>query len=478
MFRPFPERDCGRSFQKSAESRRTMETYTKNIARIYEPDVLVCGLGPAGISAAVAAARMGARTMAVERCAFAGGNFTNAKVVGICGAVDNFSGALVTGGITFEMLKRAAYRREDDYSRKSLSELFAEHRDIAAQLYRPKTAENHVGQVNSVRLLFDPEIFKRQADILLTGSGVTLLYHTVVADTVVARGRINRVILANKDGLSCVKAEMVIDCTGDADVAARSGAPFEKAEVVQPGTLMFTVGGLQFDDFQEFYDACRKTMAEAAARGEIGIYTGPSVGWIRPGMMNFNNTRLIFDATSAESVTQAEIHAREEVFRFFDVYKKYIPAFSSAYVLDSGPYLGTRESRRIIGEYVLTLDDIVEGKRFDDAIALGGGIVDFHRLDKNGHSELQFVKPSGIPYRTLLPRKVDNLLVAGRCHSVTQMAASVTRMGATAMLMGEAAGRAAALALNARCTPRELDVRLLRASLVENGAILNDPRNT
>ena len=167
-----------------------MEFYTKTIERIYEPDVLVCGLGPAGISAAVASARMGALTMAVERCAFAGGNFTNAKVVGIIGAVNSFTGALVTGGITFEMLKRAAYRREDDYSRKPLCDLFEENRDSAGQVYQPKTTKNHVEQVNSVRLLFDPEIFKRQADMLLTGSVVKLLYHTVIADTVMADGHI------------------------------------------------------------------------------------------------------------------------------------------------------------------------------------------------------------------------------------------------------------------------------------------------
>jgi hypothetical protein len=451
-----------------------MEFYSKQIERVYEPDVLVCGLGPAGISAAVAAARMGASTLAVERCAFAGGNFTNAKVVGIIGAVDSSTGAFITGGITFEMLKRAAYRRESDYSRKPLCELFQEDRASTVQVYQPRSARNHVNQVNSVRLLFDPEIFKRQADMLLTGSGVKLLYHTVIADAVTTDGHIEKVILANKNELSCVRPRMVIDCTGDADVAALSGAPFEKADVVQPGTLMFTVGGLEFDDFQAFYDACRAAMAQAADCGEIGIYTGPSIGWVRPGMMNFNNTRLVFDATSAESVTEAEIRGREEMFRFFEVYKKHIAAFRNAYILDSGPYLGTRESRRIIGEYVLTLDDIVEGRRFDDAIALAGGIVDFHRLEKSGHSALQFVKPSDIPYRTLLPQKVENLLVAGRCHSVTQMGVAVTRMGVTAMLMGEAAGRAAVLALNARCTPRDVNVEQLRSLLLKNGAILND----
>ena len=451
-----------------------MEFYSKKIERVYEPDVLVCGLGPAGIGAAVAAARMGASTIAAERCAFAGGNFTNASVVGICGAVDSSTGRLVTGGITFEMLKRACYRRELDYSRKPLSELFAELGDRPAQLYQPKSAQQHIDTINSVRLLLDPEIFKRQADMLLTDSGAKLLYHTVVADAVMVNGHIAEVILANKDGLACVKPKMVIDCTGDADIAAMAGAPFEKAEVVQPGTLMFTVGGLEFDDFQSFYEECRAAMARAAECGEIDTYGGPAVGWIRPGMINFNNTRLVYDATSAESVTDAEIRAREQVFAFFDAYKKNIDAFKNAYVLDSGPYLGARESRRIIGEYVLTLDDIVEDRHFDDAIALGGGFVDFHRVEKDGHSGLQAVKPNDIPYRTLLPQKVDNLLVAGRCHSATQMAAAVTRMGVTAMLMGEAAGDAAVLALKGGCAPRDVDVQQLRTLLRKNGAILHD----
>lgn len=452
-----------------------MEQYRKEIERVYEPEVLVCGLGPSGISAAVAASRMGASTMAVERCAFAGGNFTNAKVVGICAAVDNFTGALITGGITLEVLKRAAYRREDDFSRKPLRELFEQSPSTASRLYRPKTSRDHVNQVNSVRLLFDPETLKREADLLLTESGVRLLYHTVVADTVVADRRIAKVIIANKDGICCVKPRVVVDCTGDADVAALSGAPFEKAEVVQPGTLMFTVGGLAFDDFQAFYDACRGAMARAADDREIERYTGPSIGWVRPGMMNFNNTRLVFDATSAESLTEAEIRGRGEVFRCFEAYRKRLEAFRDAYVLDSGPYLGTRESRRIVGEYILTLDDILEGRRFDDGIGLAGGIVDFHRRDRSGHSALQFVKPSDIPYRTLLPKNVQNLLVAGRCHSVDQAGAAVTRMGVTCMVMGEAAGRAAALSLRSRCAPREVDVGTLRSVLLENGAILDDP---
>ena len=446
-------------------------TYSTTIDRVYEADVLVCGLGPSGITAATAAARMGARTMAVERSACAGGNITNARVVGICGAVDNLSGDLITGGITGELLRRAAYRREDDYSRTPLGEI-AFSGPSSGPLYRPRTSTDHVQRVNSVRLLFDPEIFKRQADLLLTEAGVRLLYHCVVADTVAPDGRIREVIIAGKDGLACVRPRVVVDCTGDADVAARAGAPFEVAAVVQPGTLMFSVGGLVFDDFQAFYDECRAVMARAAQSGEIGPYAGPSVGWMRPGLMNFNATRLVFDAAATESITDAEIRARAEVFRFFEMYRRHMPAFRNAWVQESGPFLGARESRRIIGEYVLTLEDITGERHFADAIGLAGGIVDFHRQEKSGHSALQFVRPSEIPYRSLLPRAVDNLLVAGRCHSVTQMGAAVTRMGVTCMVMGEAAGRAAVLAHRAGVRPADVDVEELRRLLRGNGAIL------
>ncbi len=237
--------------------------------------------------------------------------------------------------------------------------------------------------------------------------------------------------------------------------------------------MMFSVGGIEFDDFQALYDACRAAMASAAEAGEIDRYCGPSIGWVHSGLLNFNNTRVVYDATSAESITDAEMRARADVFRFLEVYKKYVgKPFKNAYLMDSGPCLGARESRRIVGEYVLTLEDILECRHFEDAIGLGGGIVDFHRVSSNGHSSLRFVKPHGIPYRTLLPKGVDNLLVAGRCHSVTQMGAAVTRMAATAMLMGEAAGRAAVLAINGRSVPRDVDVQTLREVLLKNGAIL------
>jgi len=451
-----------------------MEVCSLPVRRVYEPDVLVCGLGPAGLAAATAAARTGASTLGFDKCAFAGGNITNAKVVGICGAVDNFTGALIVGGLALELMKRAAYFRRDDFSRKPIGEMLAENPDAVRHMYSPNDPKKHVQKVNSVRLFFDPEILKQQADEVLSGSGARVLYSTMLADVVVDGGRIREVYIANKDGLSVVRPCIVIDCTGDADVAARAGAPFEIADPVQPGTLMFNVGGLAFDDFQTFYNQCRKAMAKAAAAGEIGHYTGPSVGWMRPGILNFNNTRLIYDATDAESVTGAEICARADVFRFFEIYQKYVgKPFENAYVLDSGPCLGARESRRILGEYVLTLEDIVESREFEDAIGLGGGIVDFHNVSEKGHSSLRFVKPHGIPYRTLLPQNVENLLVAGRCHSVTQMGAAVTRMAITAMLMGEAAGWGAALALKEGCAPRDVDVGTLRGALHKNNGILS-----
>lgn len=441
---------------------------------IYETDVLVCGLGPAGITAATAAAKAGMKTMGIDKSPYAGGNISNCKMFGICGAVDNFTGRLIVGGLTRELMRRSAYLRVENDARKPLKELFEEDPNFPNHMFDPIADETYVHKVSSLRLLFEEEAVKREADNLMLEYGVQILYHTMIADVVMDGDKIDGVIIANKDGLSLVKPKMVVDCTGDADIAAKSGAPFEVAEVCQPGTLLFTIGNVKFNDYQEFYDQCKVVVAEAAKRGEIERYGGPATGRIRHNLINFNTIHIIYDATNAESVTNAEIKARKEVKQFYDILKAGIPALKDAWLQESGPCLGPRESRRIKGEYTLTEDDIMECNRFDDSIGLGCGIFDFHKAKENGHADLRFVKPHDIPYRTLLPLKVENLLVAGRCHSVTQAGLAVTRYVATAMVMGEAAGTGAALAIKQGITPRKVNTDELRSILLENGAVFND----
>ena len=425
-----------------------------------EPDVLVCGIGCAGVTAALAAARMGARTMAVERWPFAGGNITASHVPGCCGLADMTTGELAVGGIVLELL--------------------AETGALRLPLPSTKLLEPHVDEETLARLhtklpyFWNIENFKLVADRLLVTSGVEMLYHARVADVVSDGGRVDAVILATKDGLTAVRPAVVIDCTGDADVAAWAGAPCEIDEAPQPMTLEFYVGSVRgADDKQAIQDKCAHVLSAAREHRRIGIYGGPWFSFPWPGVIRVNAIRLPFNAASARELTQAEIQGREDAWRMFDLWKETLPEFAEAKFMFSGPAAGARESRRIVGEYVLTKDDVLASRPFDDAIVKGAWYLDRHPADAPGYHPHTFVKAYDIPYRTLIPRRVDNLLVAGRCHSATPEALASSRVGVTAMGMGQAAGVAAAMAAKDHTAPRGINVEELRCELARQGAVLS-----
>jgi len=452
-----------------------MDSFVGNIVKEYRTQLLVCGLGPAGISASVAAARDGIKVFAVEKCAYAGGNITNANVIGVCGAVNMLTGDLVTGGITKEMLKRTGILRDPvDFNKQYyLSELDMDN----TQLYVPISAEKHTAHPNGVSMIYDAEVYKHEADDILKKSGVDFLYHTVICGVEMeSEDRIRSVVVANKDGLSRIYADMFIDTTGDADIAARSGAPFELLpDTMQAGTLMFVMGGVEYDDYAVLKKEIIETFLECDERGEMGRYGGPGIGRLQKGVINFNMTRVKYNSTVAREITDAEIQTRDDAFRYASLLKKYMPQFKNAYMLYSGPQLGARESRRITGEYILTLEDIQKRAQFDDVVALGANpIGDFHDPNSNGTcKDFRIMGSYEIPYRTLVPLKINNLLVAGRCHSATQKAAASTRVALTASVLGEAAGRAMTLAFKHNTDPRNISGIELHDVLKANGAIFN-----
>ena len=436
-----------------------MYTYSKQIPIVATPDVLVCGGGLAGIGAAVAAARAGARTMLVERMGFAGGFFTAIIGSAFDGFVDERTGAPVVGGIVFEMLERMGVIRPGQ---------------------GPHLRYNVNGDLSFVEMhpervipRCDPERFKRAADEILRQAGVHILYHTQVADVVAHNGRVESVLVSNKAGLTAIQPKVVIDCTGDGDVAAWAGAPCEKAEPLQPMSLHFRIAYLEpsFD----LRRRCAAVLEAAHQRGDIGLYGGPYPATFSGRDVYFNATRFPGDSTDPADWTQAEIQGRQDAWTMFELWQAELPEFADAYFMSSGPTAGARESRRIVGDYVLTGDDVAEGRRHDDVIVLGAWRLDRHPPQAAGYHHIPWTPPYDIPYRTLLPGKLENLLVAGRCHSATSEALASSRVTATAMGMGQAAGIAAALAVRNNTTPRQVDVQQVQAHIVETGGILEAP---
>ncbi len=436
-----------------------MLTYSKQIPMIAEPDVLVCGAGLAGIGAAVAAARTGAKTMIVERLGFAGGFFTAIMGSAFDGFVDERSGTPVVGGIVFEMLERMG---------------------VIQPGQGPTLRYNVNGDLSFVEMhpdrvipRCDPERFKHAADAILLEAGVDILYHTQVADVIANNGRVEAVIVSNKAGLVAIKPKIVVDCTGDGDVAAWAGAAYEQAETLQPMSLHFRLAFIE-PSF-ELRRKCAAVLDAAQTRSEMGLYGGPYPATFSGRDLYFNATRFPGNSTDPNDWTNAEIQGRRDAWTMFELWQAELPEFKDAYFIGSGPTAGARESRRIVGDYVLTGGDVREGRRHDDVIVLGAWRLDHHPAAASGYHDISWIPPYDIPYRTLLPQHMDNLLVAGRCHSASSEALASSRVTATAMGMGQAAGTAAALAITAQVAPRAVPIADLQNRLVQTGAILEPP---
>ncbi|MCB0060873.1 MAG: FAD-dependent oxidoreductase [Caldilineaceae bacterium] len=436
-----------------------MLTYSKELPIVATPDVLVCGAGLAGIGAAVAAARGGANVMVIERNGFAGGFFTAIIGSAFDGFVDERTGTPVVGGIVFEMLERMGVIQPGQ----------------GPQLRYNVNGDFSFVEMHPDRVIprCDPERFKRAADAILLEAGVTILYHTQVADVLSSHGHIESVIVSNKAGLVAIQPKVVIDCTGDGDVAAWAGAPFEKAESLQPMSLHFRIAYLEpsFD----LRRRCAAILQAAHARGELGLYAGPYPATFSGRDVYFNATRTPGDNTNPTDWTHAEIQGRRDAWTMFEQWQAELPEFADAYFMTSGPVAGARESRRIVGDYMLTGEDVRAGRTQEDVVVLGAWRLDRHPPDAPGYHDIPWTPPYAIPYRTLLPQGIDNLLVAGRCHSATSEALASSRVTATAMGMGQAAGIAAALAVGAQRTPREVNLAQLQQQILDAGGILTAP---
>ncbi len=453
---------------------KTIREEAREIAVRAQVDVLVVGGGPAGLMAAESAARGGAKVMLLEQRGYLGGNLTiGLPILAYLGPKGN---QVVRGG---------AQRLHD-------------------RLVARGAASEHKRCLNHMSLtIINPEEVKSVAWELMDEMGVEVLCYAFVADAIVENGAIKGVIIESKAGREAILAECVIDCTGDGDVAARSGVAFTKGDEnggMQPPTLMYQMRGVAMQRLRdaicnepEKYDmdvmppsqfregkfitvGLRGCILEAQKAGlQIPVARTILITGLRDDEIWVNMTRVNgVDSTKPESYTRGEHDARKQMYEVARYLKEYVPGFEEAWIDHSADFMGIRESRVIVGQYVMTADDILHQRSFDDVIAQAGYPVDIHHAE-GGDCTMLFCDDSyDIPYRVLLPREVEGLLVAGRCSSMDHEAMAATRVMSTCMALGEAAGVAARLAVAQHKSPSQVAVGEIQQILLEQDAYLGE----
>lgn len=413
-------------------------------------DLIVVGGGFAGVSAALAAARSGLSVLLIERAGALGG-----------AAVNN----LVLPFMPYFTIAEDGHRI--DLSRGIFAEIHA-----ALKKKQPRTDDFH----------FAEEDLKLILDRKLIADGVDLLLHSYLYDIERDQDRLTGVKVANKSGRQVYRARFFIDATGDADLAVLAGCPArlgrETDHLCQPMTLCFRMINVDMDAYerereaiQSLYKTWQATGRIRNPREDVLIFKPSTVD----GVLHFNTTRVVkHDPTNALDLTRAEIEAREQVHELVDMLIQNFDAFRHSSLIMTAPQIGVRESRMIVGEYVLTADDLKACTKFEDAIAAGNYEIDIHNPEGGGTSHYHF--PRGmyytIPYRALVPVGVNNLLVAGRCISSDHEAQASYRIMPICSSIGEAAGVAAAVAVRDGSASREIDIKAVQTLLRARGAFI------
>ncbi len=447
-----------------------------------EVDVLVVGGGTAGSVAAISAAREKKKTLVVEEFGFLGGTQTAGLVTPMM--PNQIDKVPLNRGIDWEINSRMMEVGESG-----------------------QWPDGNMGW-------FNPEMLKVVLEQMVIDTGAEILYYTMFEDSIMDGNTIRGVSILNKGGRAAIIAKRVIDATGDADVAARAGVPFfsgdEATATNQPFSVRFSAGGIDMHRFISFLHSLGRSEVTQHPKGSNTPLIHTAMVWGRDfplepvfrqavkdgvlletdgnyfqaftvagrsGEVFFNCPRITLqvDGTNPFHLTRAQILGRQAILRYLTFCRKYLPGCENASITSIAPMVGVRESRRIQGEYLLTVEDILGARKFPDAIARSNYPIDIHSSDEKGGMQLHHL-PAGayyeIPYRCIVPKVVDKLLVAGRCMSATFEAQASVRIQTNCRAMGEAAGLASSISLDSSASPRGVNGAELRSALRQRNASL------
>ena len=418
-----------------------------------ETDVLVVGGGPAGQAAAVAAARAGARVTLLERYGYLGGLASGGMVL----VLDDMcaEGEVSVGGIALEIIERM--QRLGACVAPPMSDCFRNDDEVRdrwvrwgfEELYARKKPKPIVYAAS-----FDPEGWKQASQEMVLEAGVGLRCHSWFSRALVEDGVVRGVVVETKAGRQAILGRVVIDATGDGDVYASAGAPSVHGSYIM--TLVHRLADVDTDAALAFER--REPAAAQQLDREVKQILGGAwdMWWMltpRPGVVWCNCPHIPgHDGLDPEHLTHIEIEGRRRFLKVLAFVRANVPGFQRSYILDAAPQVGVRQTRLLDGEYVVTKDDLLERRTFSDVVARGR---DYYT-----------------PYRSLLPKRVEGLLAAGRCYAATPEAQRISREIPPVMVMGEAAGTAAALALESGVQPRKVDVTALQRRLLKQGVNL------
>ena len=413
----------GNSVYAGTSGKNMVREPKKDIEVVDSADIIVLGGGPAGCSAAIAAGRLGLDVLLVERYGCLGG--------------------MATGGLVI------MYAEYDRGMRGLVSEFAERIMDDGGRMVETNRVIRH-------EAFFNPEMYKFMCLDMAEKANVRLLFHAWAVGAHVNRDRIDTVIIESKSGRQALTAKMIVDCTGDADSAAWAGVPHENRTEPYGLALDFIYGNVDFDKYRHFmtYQAVEWKKVMESTKNE-------NIGW-RPWYIGWNdqawfNTSYKGNPTSLKDLTGCEIDLRYRIMKHFEFFKKNVPGFENAVISKTASQIGCRISRRITGEHIITIEDLEFGK-FDDTIGKICPLKEGSLID--------------VPYRALVPKKIDNLLYAGRCISGTVNVINKIRGIPGCAVFGQGAGVAAALSVRNGISPRELDIGQLQDTLRKQGVAI------